>query len=119
MKRSATAATPETLTVQRLVLAAPDGSPRMEMSVGKHGMPTLRMFDPAGTCRVEVGLECTDTGESTWPHVQFNDSKGRWAFEFSPCDQNVLAGLRVAGVKLWDVDLDLARLSNAFTCGRS
>ncbi|HEY3997324.1 MAG TPA: hypothetical protein VGO93_00570 [Candidatus Xenobia bacterium] len=113
MKRKTTPAEPVTLTAQRLVLTAPDGSPRMELAIGDHTMPMLRMFDPAGTCRIELGLECNEKGDNHWPTVSFCDREGHLTFNLFTDDDRIEGQLKVAGVKVWDLEMDAVAMAHA------
>lgn len=57
---------PKTLTAQRLVLTAPDGSPRIELFVAPNGTPHLKMMDDKGAVRLEVGLGDEKEEEVGW-----------------------------------------------------
>lgn len=46
----------KTLTAERLVITASDGSPRIELAVADNGTLSIRMFDPEDNCRMALTL---------------------------------------------------------------
>lgn len=113
--RPATAApaVPQCVTTERLVVTAPDGTPRIELGVDSHGVPAVRLLDDEGRCRASLDLGFgVNTEPLCWmPSIHLSDSAGNHALAISTSDDCIDARLSLEGSDpIFALSLDAAHL---------